>query len=152
MPSTAIVCGVGLCMKDEGRRMKDEWTQYAFVRRGRGFIQPSAFSLHPFVDLAALLRGGPFDRCRETRLVTIGGVVLDDAALGRLVDLGEAGADDFDRRIALGDGRPGLLQRRAEARLTGAVPRVCLFGLTSLLLGRTNIRHECAPVSFRLMF
>src|SRR5437588_7721388 len=82
-------------------------------------------------------------RRREPRFVAVGGVALDDAALGGFVDLGESGGDDARVRAAAIDGRAGLLERRAEARFSGAVARICFFGLSLLFFGRAGVRHEC---------
>src|SRR5438067_787242 len=64
----------------------------------------------------SLLRYGALGRFGQARLVAVRGVALDEALLGRLVDLGETGRHG----VRLGDRAARLFERRAEARLAGA--------------------------------
>src|ERR1051326_4913081 len=82
----------------------------------------------------SLFRGRALGCFRQTRFIPIRCVALDDAALGRLVDLGEA-----DRhRAGAGDRSAHLPQRAAKARSPTAIARRCFLALPLLLLGRTG--------------
>src|SRR5688572_3113969 len=108
--------------------------------------QPDIEVWPPDIDVCgsgSLLRAGALRGAGEAGLVAVGRVLLDQTALGGLVDRGEARRERVLVGVAAGDARAALLQRRAEGRLPGAVPRLSLFGLTSLLLGRANVRHVC---------
>src|SRR5207248_2847103 len=92
---------------------------------------------------ACLLCSRPLRCRREPRFVAVGRIALDDAALGGFVDLGESGGEDARVRGAGFNARTGLLERRTEARFSGAVARICFFGLSLLFFGRAGVRHEC---------
>src|SRR5437588_7144549 len=75
----------------------------------------------------------------QTRLVAIGGVVLDQALFGCLVDLRETAAEVSFAGLHC---CTGLLERALQTRFAGAIPNGCFFGLTALFFGRANVSHE----------
>src|SRR5437867_1671479 len=78
-------------------------------------------------------------RRRETRLVAVRGVVLDQSALRRLVDFRKAGAE-----ISLpgGDFGARFPQRALQTRFSCGVANSRLCGLPALFFGRADVCHR----------
>src|SRR5260370_28304195 len=80
-----------------------------------------------------------FGCCAEPRFVAIGGVVLDEAALGSFVDLGESFAEI---RLPFRDQRARFLERALQTRFSSGVANPCFCSLPALFLGRANVSHS----------
>src|SRR6266851_1753151 len=80
-----------------------------------------------------------FSRCAEPRFIAIGGVVLDDAAPGSFVDLGESFAEI---RLSFRDQRARFLERALQTRFSSGVANPCFCSLPALFLGRANVSHS----------